>query len=83
MTLRALAEARSSADERLSWVYDLIERTTADGYRLTTVLEDDYPVNLRLVQNSCHRFSSIWANYIRMMLTQWRLWVRESQASKA
>ena len=51
MTLRALAEARSSADERLSWVYDLIERTTADGYRLTTGLEDDYPVNLRLVQN--------------------------------
>jgi len=50
-TLRALAAAASSADERRSWVVEVVERARADGYRLTTVLDDDYPVNLRLVQN--------------------------------
>ncbi|HXC79736.1 MAG TPA: DNA-processing protein DprA [Candidatus Acidoferrum sp.] len=29
----------------------MLESTDADGYRLTTVLDDDYPVNLRLIYN--------------------------------
>ena len=50
-TLDAIGAARKSAKERRTWVIEVIDRALADGYRLTTVLDDDYPVNLRLVQN--------------------------------
>jgi len=50
-TLDAIGSAQASASERRAWVVEVIDRALADGYQLTTVLDDDYPVNLRLIQN--------------------------------
>lgn len=50
-TLRLIAEAASQMDAHREWVATAIERAAADGIHLTTVLDDDYPANLRLVFN--------------------------------
>ena len=46
-----LAEATGSLDERREWVLKEHQAATEAGARLVTVLDDDYPDNLRVVVN--------------------------------
>jgi DNA processing protein len=46
-TLAALRKRDRARDDQ--HVSETIERAVADGYRLTTVLDEDYPVNLRSI----------------------------------
>ena len=50
-SLAALASARDDVAERQHAVEAMLEGTEADGIQLTTVLDDDYPVNLRTIYN--------------------------------
>lgn len=50
-TLAALASARDDLGERQRTVKEMLEGTLANGIKLTTVLDDDYPVNLRTIYN--------------------------------
>jgi DNA processing protein len=50
-TLPLLRAAAPTLGDRRRWVVEVLGSTLADGYRLTTVLDDDYPVNLRLIPN--------------------------------
>jgi DNA processing protein len=49
--LRRLRDARDELPAHRVWVEELLAATTAAGIRLTTVLDDDYPANLRLIHN--------------------------------
>jgi DNA processing protein len=50
-TLPLLRMAEPTLAERKAWVEATLSAAFAEGYRLTTVLDDDYPVNLRLIPN--------------------------------
>ena len=50
-SLAALATARDDIGERQRIVEGMLEGTEADGIQLTTVLDEDYPVNLRTIFN--------------------------------
>jgi DNA processing protein len=50
-TLGLLREAGPLHDERRESVEAIVDAVRPDGVRLTTVIDDDYPVNLRLVPN--------------------------------
>ena len=50
-SLAALASARDDVAERQHAVEAMLEGTEADSIQLTTVLDDDYPVNLRTIYN--------------------------------
>jgi DNA processing protein len=50
-SLAALASARDDLSERQRTVEAMLAATEADGIHLTTVLDDDYPVNLRTIYN--------------------------------
>jgi DNA processing protein len=50
-TLAALEAARGDLVERQRVVEEMLAGAEADGIRLTTVLDEDYPVNLRTVYN--------------------------------
>ena len=50
-SLAALAAARDDAGERQHSIEGMLEGTDADGIQLTTVLDEDYPVNLRTIFN--------------------------------
>lgn len=49
--LRTLRDAREELPAHRAWVEELLAATEAEGIRLTTVLDDDYPENLRLIYN--------------------------------
>src|ERR1700682_5575882 len=50
-TLDVLAAARDHIPAHTETVREMIASTEGDGIRLTTVLADDYPVNLRVIEN--------------------------------
>jgi DNA processing protein len=50
-SLAALAGARDDLGERLRAVEAMLAAAEADGIQLTTVLDEDYPVNLRTIFN--------------------------------
>jgi DNA processing protein len=50
-TLAALAGARHDLAERQRAVEEMLAAAEADGIELTTVLDQDYPVNLRTIYN--------------------------------
>jgi DNA processing protein len=50
-SLELLASDASSLDARLEEIEEMLGAAEADGVRLTTVLDDDYPVNLRPIFN--------------------------------
>jgi DNA processing protein len=50
-TVVALGAARSSEDEHQAAVVEIIEKAEQEGIYLTTVLDEDYPANLRLIHN--------------------------------
>jgi len=50
-TLALLAAAYDEMPTHRAWVRATLEAAAADGIRLTTVLDDDYPANLRLIFN--------------------------------
>ena len=50
-SLAALAAARDDLGERQRIVEEMLAGTEADGIQLTTVLDEDYPVNLRTIYN--------------------------------
>jgi DNA processing protein len=50
-SLAALASARDDLSERQRTVEAMLAATEADGIQLTTVLDQDYPVNLRTIYN--------------------------------
>jgi DNA processing protein len=50
-TLELLTASRAEFRERRREVEEMIAVTAADGVRLTTVLDDDYPLNLRVIDN--------------------------------
>jgi DNA processing protein len=50
-TLQLLADSRVDHPQHRQEAEEMIASTAADGIRLTTVLDDDYPVNLRLIDN--------------------------------
>lgn len=50
-TLGRLMDSRAQFAEHRREVEEMIASTSADGIQLTTVLDDDYPVNLRVVDN--------------------------------
>jgi DNA processing protein len=50
-SLAALDAAHDDLGERQRTVEEMLEGTEADGIQLTTVLDDDYPVNLRTIYN--------------------------------
>src|SRR5215472_6904917 len=60
-SLAALAAARDDLGERQRTVEELLEGTKADGIQLTTVLDEDYPVNLRTIFN-LPRSCSTWGH---------------------
>lgn len=47
-----LRDSAETLDERLARVDEMHEEATAAGARLVTVLDDDYPANLRLIFNA-------------------------------
>jgi predicted Rossmann fold nucleotide-binding protein DprA/Smf involved in DNA uptake len=54
MPPKSLAVLRSARDElpaHRAWVETLLAELAAEGVKLTTVLDDDYPANLRLIFN--------------------------------
>jgi DNA processing protein len=50
-TVVALRAAKSSEDERRAVVTEIIAKAKSGGIHLTTVIDDDYPANLRLIYN--------------------------------
>ena len=50
-TLQLLKAAKAEMAEHRRTVKEMLESTRAEGTRLTTVLDDDYPVNLRTIHN--------------------------------
>jgi DNA processing protein len=50
-TATRLREARDDLDRHREWVSRVIEEVAHEGIGLTTVLDDDYPTNLRLIFN--------------------------------
>lgn len=50
-TLAALGRAADDLDRHRDWVVAMLADIAADGIGITTVLDDDYPANLRLVYN--------------------------------
>lgn len=50
-TLRLIDDAGPQMEAHREWVAATIEQAGAEGIRLTTVLDEDYPANLRLVYN--------------------------------
>lgn len=50
-TVVAVREAAASESERRAWVAELLANADQEGIRLTTVLDEDYPANLRLIHN--------------------------------
>jgi DNA processing protein len=50
-TLELLAESRPDRERHRDDVAAMVREAESEGYRLTTVLDDDYPVNLRTVFN--------------------------------
>jgi DNA processing protein len=50
-TLAALAAAAGGLAERQQVVEEMLASTESDGIRFTTVLDDDYPTNLRTIYN--------------------------------
>jgi DNA processing protein len=50
-TLEALASARDDLAGRQCAIEEMLAAADADGIALTTVLDDDYPVNLRTIYN--------------------------------
>ncbi len=50
-TAKALRAARTNSDDRAIWVEKQLTLADAAGARLVTVLDDDYPLNLRLIFN--------------------------------
>lgn len=50
-SLAALASANGDLGERLRTVEAMLAAAAADGIQLTTVLDEDYPVNLRTIYN--------------------------------
>ena len=51
VTLRVIAEAAPKMEAHREWVATTIGQASAEGIRVTTVLDEDYPANLRLVFN--------------------------------
>ncbi len=49
--LRRLRESRDDLPAHRAWAEELLTATIAAGIRLTTVLDNDYPANLRLIHN--------------------------------
>jgi len=47
----AISAARRSFDEMRKWAHGQIESATSQGISITTVLDDDYPLNLRTIFN--------------------------------
>ena len=50
-TLELLAQARAELPGHRETAAEIIASTAAEGVRLTTVLDEDYPVNLRTIYN--------------------------------
>jgi DNA processing protein len=50
-TVDALRAAKSTEDDRQAWVVETLAKAERDGMHLTTVIDDDYPANLRLIYN--------------------------------
>jgi DNA processing protein len=50
-SLRLLEAARADLPAHREWVETTLADLASDGVRLTTVLDDDYPANLRLIYN--------------------------------
>ena len=50
-TLRSLDTASGDLSKNRSWISKTLEDLEAAGAHVTTVLDDDYPVNLRLIYN--------------------------------
>jgi DNA processing protein len=50
-TLEILDSAHEELPEHRRTVREMISSTTAEGARLTTVLDSDYPINLRVIEN--------------------------------
>ena len=50
-TLQLLEQAEADLPRHEEWAAEQLRATTADGIRITTVLDDDYPMNLRTIFN--------------------------------
>ncbi len=50
-SLSRLKDAAPAMEEHRETVHQMIKETTAQGFGLTTVLDDDYPINLRSIFN--------------------------------
>jgi DNA processing protein len=50
-SLRLLRDARGDMAEHRAWVERMLDSLSAEGVRITTVLDDDYPANLRVIYN--------------------------------
>lgn len=50
-TARLLADARDELPRHRDWVAMTLEAVAAEGVHLTTILDDNYPANLRLIYN--------------------------------
>jgi DNA processing protein len=50
-TLQLLEQARQDLPQHRRTVEEMVASTTEEGVRLTTVLDDDFPVNLRTIYN--------------------------------
>jgi DNA processing protein len=50
-TVAKLTEAKDELDGHRAWALATLEQAAADGIALTTVLDEDYPANLRLIFN--------------------------------
>jgi DNA processing protein len=50
-SLTLLRAARPKMDEHQEWVARTLDTLTSEGVRLTTVLDEDYPANLRVIFN--------------------------------
>jgi DNA processing protein len=50
-SIELVVRGREDFPAHYAAIQELLASTTADGIRLTTVLDDDYPVNLRVIDN--------------------------------
>src|ERR1035437_9482507 len=50
-SLELLAREHDTFDARCAEIVEMLDATEAEGVRLTTVLDDDYPINLRTIFN--------------------------------
>lgn len=50
-SLELLKNATNQMNEHRTAVSEMVTETTHEGYRLTTVLDEDYPINLRSIYN--------------------------------